>query len=282
MSTATTEPTTRAAARPVMSPLRQTLRLTRTEFTLFMRYKTAWMFLGLAVFMFLVPLNMPGDPVVGDITTADLALIAALGSVGLIIGIGHPSNVFTARRESLVLKQMRVSGVPRSALFGSITLMVVLMSLAISVLGVVMLAVVSGALPKDPVMLLLSVLLSAVSMSFLGLLITPLARTAESAQMTAMVPMMFLLFTGGNIIPTGMFPDRVVNMLGYLPTAAAGRLAQASYTGYDVFSGYESATPAGILELWVAALPTIGILLAWSALFLVLTVRYFRWDPRQP
>ncbi len=267
---------------PAMSPLRQTLRLTRTEFTLFVRYKTAWMFLALALFMFVIPMNMPNEPVVGDVGSADLAMIAAMGSIGLIIGIGHPSNVFTARRESLVLKQMRVSGVTQGALFGAVTLLVVVMSLLISVLGVGLIYANSGALPGDPLMLALAIALSAVSMSFLGLCVSPMARTAESAQMAAMVPMMFLLFTGGGVIPTAMFPDAFVEVLSYLPSTAAGQLAQAAYTGHDVFSGYENAAPAGFLELWVSALPAIGLLLLWTLLFAVLALRIFRWDPRQP
>ncbi|WP_306369710.1 ABC transporter permease [Nocardiopsis sp. CC223A] len=265
-----------------MGPVRQTLRLARTEFTLFVRYKTAWMFLGLSLFMFVVPMNLPNDPVLGDIGSADLAMIAAMGSIGLIIGIGHPSNVFTARRESLVLKQLRVNGVTPGALFGAMTLLVTAMSLAIAVLGVGLIYANSGSLPQDPVMLVLAITLSAVSMSFLGLCITPLVRTAESAQMAAMVPMMFLLFTGGSIMPTSMFPDAFVEMLSFLPSTAAGQLAQASYTGYDVFSGYESATRAGFAELWVAALPAVGLLLLWTVLFAVLAFRTFRWDPRQP
>lgn len=278
-TTAAPETTARPAA---MSPVRQTLRLARTEFTLFIRYKTAWMFLGLSLFMFLVPMSLPNDPVLGDIGSADLAMIAAMGSIGLIIGIGHPSNVFTARRESLVLKQLRVNGVTQGALFGAVALLVVVMSLAIAVLGVGLIYANSGSLPGDPVMLVLAITLSAVSMSFLGLCITPLVRTAESAQMAAMVPMMFLLFTGGNIMPATNFPDPFVEMLSFLPSTAAGQLAQASYTGYDVFSGYGSATPAGFAELWVAALPAVGLLLLWTVLFAVLAFRTFRWDPRQP
>ncbi|MFL1378964.1 MULTISPECIES: ABC transporter permease [unclassified Nocardiopsis] len=279
--TTTAAPATTARP-PAMSPVRQTLRLARTEFTLFIRYKTAWMFFGLALFMFVVPMNLPNDPIVGDIGSADLAMIAAMGSIGLIIGIGHPSNVFTARRESLVLKQMRVHGVTPAALFGAVIVLVVAMSLAIAVLGVGLIYANSGSLPGDPVMLVLAITLSAVSMSFLGLCVTPLARTAESAQMAAMVPMMFLLFAGGNIIPTTLFPDAFVKVLGVLPSTAAGQLAQASYTGYDVFSGYESATPAGFVELWVAALPAVGLLLLWTAVFAALAFRTFRWDPRQP
>ena len=278
----TTAPSETAARPAAMSPVRQTLRLARTELTLFIRYKTAWMFLGLALFMFLIPMNMPNDPVMGDIGSADLAMIAAMGSIGLVIGIGHPSNVFTARRESLVLKQLRVNGVTQGALFGAVVLLVVLMSLAVSVLGIALIHINSGVLPRDPVMLVLAIVFSAVSMSFLGLCITPLARTAESAQMASMVPMLFLLFTSGNVIPVGMLPDPFVKVLSFLPSTAAGQLAQASYTGYDVFSGYDSAAPAGTMELWADALPAVGLLLLWTVLFAVLAFRTFRWDPRRP
>ncbi|MBB6118401.1 ABC transporter permease [Nocardiopsis algeriensis] len=272
--------TTRTAPRPTMGALRQTLRLTRMEFTLFMRYKTAWLFLAMALFLIAVPLNTPGEEVFGGMASNELSALGMMGSIAVIIGVGHPSNVFTARREALVLKRMRAGGVPSAALFGAVTAIVAGFSLVIAALGVGLMVSVGAGMPQDPVMLLFAVALSAVPMTFLGLLITPLARNAESAQMAAMAPIMLLLFSGG-VMPVGLFPDILHKIFSLLPSAATGQLIQAGYTGYDVFGGFEGASAVGPFELWVAALPSIGVLFAWTAVLGVAVHRWFKWDPRQ-
>ncbi|WP_017581483.1 ABC transporter permease [Nocardiopsis valliformis] len=281
-TTTTRSPGPKTAARTSPSLVKQTLRLARTEFTLFVRYKTALMYLVLPLILFMPLMSMPGIPVFGDFTTRDLSLAAALTAIGLMLGIGHPSNVFAARRESLVLKRLRVSGVPQTAIFGGVVLVVVLFSLALTVLIVGGITAMGGTMPKDPVLLLVAVLLSAVAMSLVGLLITPLVRSAESAQMFSVVPMMALLLTGGIFFPLDLMPDAVRSVVQFLPVAPAAELAQAAYTGYDVFGGYEGAEALGTAALWTNALPAVGVMLAWIVVLSLLVRRYFKWDPRQP
>lgn len=279
MSTTTTAP---ARPRPTIGWARQVLRLSRTEFTLFVRYKTAWMFLALPLFVSVMTLQLPNDEVVPGFGTSDLALVASIGTAGLILGIGHPSNVFTARRESLVLKRLRVSGVPQTVIFGATIGIVLLFSLIITALVGGAIFALSGALPRDPLMLITAVILSGVVFSLLGLLLTPLVRNAEAAQMAAMVPMTILLFVGGGVIPLEFLPEGLRRIVGLLPSVPAGEMAQAAYTGHDVFGGFADAREKSLPGLWVAALPSIGVMLAWTAVLGLLVRRYFQWDPRRP
>ncbi|WP_159944158.1 MULTISPECIES: ABC transporter permease [unclassified Nocardiopsis] len=279
MSTTTTAP---AGTRPAISPLKQLLRLTRTEFTLFVRYKTAWMFLGLPVFLAVVTLQMPNDEVLPGFGMADMTMVASIGTITLILGMGHPSNVFTARRESLVLKRLRVSGVPQAVIFGAVTAIVILFSLALAALVAALVFAASGALPRDPLMLLVAVLLSGVMYSLMGLLVTPLVRNAEAAQMAVMVPMMILLFAGGGVIPLEFLPEAARQAMTLVPSTSVSTLVQAAYTGHDVFTGFAGAEERSYPGLWAAALPSLGAVLAWTAVMGLLVRRYFRWDPRQP
>ncbi|MBQ1082129.1 ABC transporter permease [Nocardiopsis sp. B62] len=282
MTTTTTRPPTPSTDRTSPGTLKRTLRLARTEFTLFVRYKTALMYLVMPLILFLPLLSTPSVPVFGDFTTHDLTLASAVIGIGLMLGIGHPSNVFAARREALVLKRLRVSGIPQTAIFGGVTVVVVLFSLAMSVLILGAVAALGGSLPADPVMLVAAVLLSAVAMSLVGLLITPLVRSAESAQMFSVVPMMGLLLTGGVFFPLDLMPEPVRLVAQFLPVAPAAEMAQAAYTGYDVFGGYEGAEALGAAALWGSALPSLGVMLAWIVVLSLLVRRYFKWDPRQP
>ncbi|PWV45703.1 ABC transporter permease [Nocardiopsis sp. L17-MgMaSL7] len=282
MTTTTTRPPAPSVDRTSPSTLKRTLRLARTEFTLFVRYKTALMYLVMPLILFMPLLSTPSAPVFGDFTTHDLTLASAVIGIGLMLGIGHPSNVFAARREALVLKRLRVSGIPQTAIFGSVTVVVVLFSLAMSVLILGAVAALGGSLPADPVMLVAAVLLSAVAMSLVGLLITPMVRSAESAQMFSVVPMMGLLLTGGVFFPLDLMPEPVRLVAQFLPVAPAAEMAQAAYTGYDVFGGYEGAEAVGAAALWGSALPSLAVMLAWIVVLSLLVRRYFRWDPRQP
>ncbi len=283
MSTTTTRsPAPNTTARTAPGQLGRTLRLARTEFTLFVRYKTALMYLVLPLVLFLPLMSMPDATVFGDYTSRDLTFAAALTGIGLMLGIGHASNVFAARRESLVLKRLRVSGVPQTAIFGGMTLVVVLFTLGLVTLVVGAIAALSGTLPTDPVLLLVAVLLSAVAMTLMGLLITPLVRNAESAQMFSVVPMMALLFTGGVFFPLDLMPEPFGTVARFLPVAPATEMAQAAYTGHDVFGGFEGAEALGTVALWTHALPSIGVMLAWIVVLSLLVRRYFKWDPRQP
>lgn len=275
-------PTQQGRPRPGTNTFGQILRLTRTEITLFMRYKTAWMFLLLPLFFCFMTLQYPSDPVVAGFGMGEMTMFGVIGIISLIIGIGHASNVFTARRESLVLKRLRVSGVPRAAIFGGIIGVVFVFSLLLTVIiAGLILAMPGGGLPRDPVMLFTAILLGSIVFSLMGLAITPLVRNAEMAQMAAMVPMMILLFASGGLVPLEFLPETARTVVGLLPGLPAGELVQAAYTGHDVFGGFEGAGEQSVLGLWASALPALAVLLGWVVLLSLVVARFFRWDPRQ-
>lgn len=279
MSTTTVVSTGR---RQSVSPLKQILRLTRTEFTLFVRYKTAWMFLFLPLLFAFLALQMPNDEVLPGFGMAEMVMLSMMGGISLVLGLGHVSNVFTARRESLVLKRFRVSGVPQVVIFGGIIGVVAVFSLFIAVImGGLVLMMPAGALPRDPLMLLVAIVLGSIVFSLMGVLITPLVRNAESAQMVVMVPMMILLFASGGIFSLEFLPEGARQVMSLVPSVPPGELVQAAYTGYDVFGGSADAQERSYLGLWGTALPSIGVMLAWIAVLVLAVRRFFRWDPRQ-
>ncbi|MFV2198083.1 ABC transporter permease [Nocardiopsis sp. LOL_012] len=261
---------------------RQVLRLTRTEFTLFVRYKTAWMFLALPLFFALMATQQPDDEIVPGFGMGEMTMISMMGAASLMLGIGHASNVFTARREALVLKRLRVSGVTQPVVFGGVMGVVAVFSLlAVLLMAGLMLAMPEGSPPRDPLMALASVLLGSVAFTLLGLALTPLATNSETAQLVAMVPMMILVFASGGIFSLEFLPQDVRQYVGLIPSVPPAELMQAAYTGYDVFGGATGAEEKGYLALWAAALPSIGIMLAWIALLALTVHRFFRWDPRR-
>ncbi|MEY9213997.1 ABC transporter permease [Thermobifida halotolerans] len=271
-------PTARTPRAPV-SVLRQTLRLTRTEFTLFYRYRMA-LYVAVLPAIFLLPLAV-GEPteVLPGVDTAALSLTRFFALAAMTVGVAHVSNVYAARREQLVLKRFRVSGVPPVALFGATTLSVLGVVAVQSAAVVAFLGATESTLPTAPVLLVLSIVLITVVMSLLGAFITRFARNAESAQMISMVPFLLLLAVSGFFVPLEILPDGVALALGLLPMVPAIEVAQSAYFGYDLFGGVDGAERATGLDLWLAAAPSLLVLAAWTAVMVVL-LRSFQWDPR--
>jgi len=260
--------------------VRQTLKLTRTEFVLFYRYRVA-LFAAVIPGVFVLPafLGDEGEilPGVGGIA---YTLAGMFALAGMTVGIIHLANVYTARREQMVLKRFRLGGTPPRTLFAASTLSV----LGIAVLQAIAIILVIGlrldTWPQDPVMLAFSIVLVTVAMSLFGIAITPMARDAENAQMMSMGP--FILFTAssGFFIPLSIMPEWLSNIVAYGPMVPAVDMARSAYFGYDFFAGSDQgAQVATVPELWVAAIPSILILLAWAVLAAFL-LRRFRWDPR--
>ena len=168
--------------------VRQTLKLTRTEFVLFYRYRVA-LFAAVIPGVFVLPafLGDEGEilPGVGGIA---YTLAGMFALAGMTVGIIHLANVYTARREQMVLKRFRLGGTPPRTLFAASTLSV----LGIAVLQAIAIILVIGlrldTWPQDPVMLAFSIVLVTVAMSLFGIAITPMARDAENAQMMSMGP----------------------------------------------------------------------------------------------
>ncbi|MEV2278432.1 ABC transporter permease [Nocardiopsis sp. NPDC049922] len=282
MSPTTATTASASTTRPSLSWARRTLRLSRTEFTLFVRYKTAWWILSMPLLFLFLTSQMPASEVLDGVSSAELSMAGVMGITGVFVGVGHASNVFTARRESLVLKRLRVSGVPPLVIFGATTAIIVFFSLVVAVVMVGLIALMLGETPDDPLMLAVAVALNAAVMTLVGLLLTPYVRNAESAQMVSVLPMMGLLLVGGVYFPMDFLPEGVRQVVELLPVAPTVQLAQAAYTGYDVFGGYAGAEVPGYLGLWAGALPEVGVMLAWMVLLSLLVTRVFRWDPRQP
>ncbi|WP_116246403.1 ABC transporter permease [Nocardiopsis sp. FIRDI 009] len=282
MSPTTATTTSAPTTRPSPSRFRRTLRLTRTEFTLFVRYKTAWWILSMPLLMLFLTFQIPSYELMDGVSSVDMALAGVMGTIGVFVGVGHASNVFTARRESLVLKRLRVSGVPPLVIFGATTAIIVFFSLLAAVAMVALIALMTGQTPRDPLMLAVAVTLNAAVMTMVGLLITPYVRNSESAQMVSVLPMMGLFFLGGVYVPLDFLPDGAQRVVELLPVAPTAQLAQAAYSGYDVFDGFAGAESASYLGLWAAALPSVAVMLVWITALALLVGRVFRWDPRQP
>ncbi|GAA1764432.1 ABC transporter permease [Streptomonospora arabica] len=270
-----------ARVRHPVHPVRQALRLTRTELTLIYRYRTALFYVLFPLFFVGIAMVTQGESAIPGVRTEAIALSGTPAVIAMMIGVMHASNIYAARREQLILKRFRASGVPPFALFGATTLSVLAAVAVLSAMVFAVLAAGVGELPSDPVMVVLTALLTTVTMSLFGAASSRFARNAESAQMMSMVPFLLFYASSGMMVPLAMLPDWLATVCRLLPMAPAVDLLRSGYLGRDVFGGLTGAEPASLAELWAAGLPSLAVVLVWTAVA-VLSLRSFRWDPRQP
>ncbi|KMS90676.1 multidrug ABC transporter permease [Streptomyces regensis] len=172
----------------------------------------------------------------------------------------------TARREDLYLKRLRTSECADSTIILGLASPVVLLGILQCLLIVGIVWVFGPAVPHNPLILVLAILLLVAMSTVAAIATTGLVSTIQQADMAAMP---FFLFLLGTVIWGGMGgadgPD-VVQLL-----TPGGALMDLVRLAYDPAIGW------GALS---ASLPAFGVLAGWTALGAVAATRLFRWDRR--
>ncbi|MFI0422168.1 ABC transporter permease [Spongiactinospora sp. 9N601] len=209
-------------------------------------------------------------------------LYVITGLPGLMLGFAvfvNMVNTFTARREELVLKRLRAAQPSAAAILGG----AMLGALAVFALQVGLVVVWSmrwqdGGPPANLPLMLLGALLGVAIMGLLAAAFAGITPNAETAQV-AVLPLLLVVMLGAPIIgPTTAMPGPLGVLAEVVPVTPVVEIMRTAYLGRDfVGTGGE---PLGMAAQWVAALPAIGIALAWVAVSALLARWLFRWDPR--
>ena len=265
--------------RPV-GVLRQTYEFTRTEMTLFWRYRTALYFALFPLGLALLGIVQEGADIAPGVDVGAHYTAGALMMTPLFLSIMHVSNLVTARREQLVLKRLLVAGTPPAVMFGAIIASVVAVTLVISVLIGVLLYRHFDVTPAEPLLVVLPILLVTAAVSLFAIAFTRLCRNAESAQMLCVVPLMLFYGLSGLMLPLSAMSDRIADLARLLPSAPGVEIVTSAYFGRDFIAGGDGVQTLTGTDLWVAALPGLLVIVVWIGVSAYLT-RFLRWDPRE-
>ncbi|GGM72350.1 hypothetical protein GCM10010106_18370 [Thermopolyspora flexuosa] len=190
-------------------------------------------------------------------------------------------TVFTVRREQHIHKRLRVGGVAVGAVLAAVCAPTLAFVLIVTVVLCAIGVAAAGVYPAAPELLLLAGILASITMSLLGVWITRFARTAESIQLIGFIPLFLLVFGSGAMIPLEFMADRFAQVVWFSPLAPLVDLFRAAYFGADFFGGrVTQVPPLDRLELWTAALPALGVSLAWALISCHL-VRSVPWTARR-
>ena len=239
----------------------------RAQQRLFWRNREAAFFIFALPLIFIVLLgSVYGDNEIDGVGAATYLLagmigygIAATAFAGLAISM-------VIRRESGVLKRVRGTPMPTpaylAAVIGSAFVVV-----GIQLIGLLLLGryVVDAEWPSSPGVLVGAVLLGTAVFAALGLAITTPIRSDEGA--SAVVNALFLpmAFTSGVFFSTNTLPDFLAAISEILPLTMFLELVRAAFL--DDASALEYAC-------------SIGGLIGWGILGVVVAARWFRWEPR--
>ncbi|GAA4541479.1 ABC transporter permease [Pseudonocardia xishanensis] len=236
--------------------MNRVLALTRSELRLIFRNKTVLIStlavpLGLGLFFALTGF---GDGSGASIIAMQLAMVLGLG-----IYVAA-TQTLVARRQNLVLKRLRTSGISDAGLLTATIAPVVVLAVVQMVLFAVVDVAFGLPVPTSPLPVVLAAvggLALVVTAALATAVVTP---TAERAQITTLP--LFFVMVGGAVVLAFLPLEGIATVVNLVPGAPLGSLANVAYGG-SAFSPVQVAS-----------------LVVWPVLFGLLAKRHFRWDAR--
>ncbi|WP_066375902.1 ABC transporter permease [Herbidospora mongoliensis] len=216
-----------------------------------------WVALGFPVlFAWLLPLAVP-EP--------DRLIVGIVVTGAGLLGFATLLESFVVKRQLLILKRLRGTELPDLAIFGGEILTVVSIGLVqlVAIVGVAN-AVHGVALPADPLLLAVTVLLALAVFAAMGVAVS--GRVPSTGSIIAVSLPFHLLNMGlsGLVLPLSDFPEWAGIVAAFLPFGWAAEGITMAYFG-------------GFVLMW----PGWLVLVAWLVLSLLAARRWFKWEPQR-
>jgi ABC-2 type transport system permease protein len=253
----------RPQALPTGSPEPAMLRLAASELTLFIRERIGPVWgLGLPVVLLIIFGAVPGfhhdRESLGGQNLLDIYLPVLVVLALALLGLNALPSILASYRERGILRRMSTTPVGPQRVLGAqlaIHLAVAIMAAAL-VLGAGK-AAYGVALPGQPALYVLVLLLAAVALLALGLLIAAIAPGTRAAQGIGSLIFFPLMFFAGLWMPIPTMPSVLRSISGWTPLGAAVQSFSATAAGHGldpvrllVLAGYGLAFAAAAARLF--------------------------------
>ena len=186
-------------------------------------------------------------------------------------------GTYVARRETLVLKRLRVGEVTDAEiLMGAAGPAIVLALAQIVLFSVAASGFLGLPVPANAIVLLIGILGGVGMFALLAAASAIITRSVELAQITTLPLIGACLLGSGTTIPLGMEPGPVADVLRFLPLTPPLELMRLGWlgtTGVGPTTGFAGAFGAAVVP--------VAILAAWVILGAVAVRRWFLWEPRR-
>ncbi|MEA2142016.1 MAG: type transport system permease protein [Solirubrobacteraceae bacterium] len=250
-----------------MSGAQLVVRQLRLEQRVYWRNPEA-AFFGFALPLGLLAIFGATSQMDGPYQRADLAphalLVPGILAFGLIVAAyGFLAATFTNLRAEGVLKRIRATPVSPRLYIGVHLLSTVCTSILIAALTIALGAAAFETAPVRPLTTIVVVMLGVTCFASLGIAISAFIPTPNSAGVITNATYLPLALVSGTFNTGLQLPTWLDRAVGVFPVKA---LTHGLRMGYD---------PAA--HTWPTA--DLLVLLAWTALGVILSLRFFRWEP---
>lgn len=186
-------------------------------------------------------------------------------------------GTYVARRETLVLKRLRIGEITDAEILAGAAGPAVVLALGQIVLFSVAASGFLGLpVPVNAVVLLVGILGGLGVFALLAAASAIVTRSVELAQITTLPLIGACLLGSGTTIPLGMQPAPVADVLRFLPLTPPLELMRLGWlgtTGVGPTTGFAGAFGAAVVPM--------AILAAWVLVGAAAVRRWFRWEPRR-
>ncbi|MGH3081872.1 MAG: ABC transporter permease [Gaiellaceae bacterium] len=236
--------------------------------------KLFWRSRELAFFTFLLPIlfflllgSAYGDEEISGVDGYQYLLAGMIGYGAASTTFAGLALLLVIRRESGVLKRLRATPLPPATYVGAVLASIILIFL---VEAAILIALgrfgFDVPLADSMVSLVVVLLLGAASFAALGIGLTALIKSAEGSSAVVNALYLPLSFISGAFFSEDAFPQVLQTLAAILPLSHLIELTR------EVMVFDE--------EVW-DNLGNVAVILAWGVVGLVVSLRGFRWEPRE-
>ena len=182
----------------------------------------------------------------------------------MVTGIMRTSTGLVQEREQGIYRRLALTPLKRQTLIGSQLLQHYLV-IVVQTLLILNIGTIAFKTEVTGNMTLFWLVLSVGALCFMsiGFALSGLIKTVRATTPVNQIAYFSLMFLDGVFFPNSLLPNWLGNIAQYLPSTQVGDALRAvMYNG------------AGIGDIW----QKLAILAAWMAAFLVVTVKFFRWE----
>jgi ABC-2 type transport system permease protein len=211
-----------------------------------------------------------GPGTAADLLAARVAGLVVLGAMSVAY-LTHAASLVVAREDG-VLRRWRATPLPSWGYFaGRIVAAMLIADAAALILVLVGVAMAGLHLTGAGVVsLLIAATLGGLALAAAGTAITPLLTSAQGVnQLLALTYIPLIIFSGGFGRLSGL-PHWLTTLMSYLP---AQPMIDAVTRALEPAAGQSGLALSG---------RDLAVLAAWAVGCLLLSVRFFRWDPHRP
>ncbi|MBG0828341.1 ABC transporter permease [Planomonospora sp. ID67723] len=187
-------------------------------------------------------------------------------------------NAFTSRREELVLKRLRGGQPSAAAVMAGSGLSALVIFLGQVVLLGIWVHRFEGILPANVPLVVLAAVLGVAVFGLIAAAFSGMTPNAELAQVTVLPVLLVMMVAAPVAFPADALPGPLAVVAGLLPVTPIVEMMRTGFLGANHFTG--GGEKLTMVEQWVGALPSIGIMLGWIVIGALLARWLFRWEPR--